>query len=199
VSSRGHADFFPNSGYKQNGCELELFTNDVCSHRRAWVYYQESVFPRKPFLAVKCDSYDDFKAGKCKNNTITTMGLSDSKEEGNFYLITHSNPLFASLGEDGIEYKDFSVITEDGTTNKPLVMSNSKPKWEKSIEFKTLLVITDYGEIEKESVELSSPLELMGDDFEYVSDSGDSIKINRAFLFLGSLTVIILMRILIAN
>jgi pimeloyl-ACP methyl ester carboxylesterase len=40
-ASRGHVDFFPNSGEHQSGCDLE-FQDDVCSHRRAWHYYQAS-------------------------------------------------------------------------------------------------------------------------------------------------------------
>lgn len=190
VSSRGHADFYPNAGYKQSGCELELIADDVCSHRRAWVFYQESVYPRKPFLAVKCDSFDDFKEGKCKNNQITKMGLSGERDEGNFYLITHSNPLYTALGEDGIEFNGFDIITDDGTTKKPLVMHDpipeEKPKWENTIEFEKLLIVTENGEVERDFVKLSSPLEVMENDFELVSDSSGSIKSSGGFLLILS-------------
>lgn len=184
--SRGHADFYPNAGSKQAGCDLD-FTDDVCSHRRAWIYYQESVLGRKPFLAVRCDSYEDFKQGNCKRNTITEMGYSNTHDEGNFYLITHSNPLLTSLGEDGIEYKNVFVITEDGTSEKPWLMLDSPkltPSWEKDIEFEKLLVVNENGVVEKNFVPLSSPLELMGDDFEYVNDdtSGCAKLLPRIFV-----------------
>lgn len=183
MRSRGHADFFPNSGHKQNGCELG-YLDDVCSHRHAWVYYQESVYPRRPFWAVKCDSFENFRAGKCKNNTKTFMGLSDKKDEGNFYLITHSNPLSTSLGKDGIEYKNEIIITEDGKTEKPLLMNDGnlnetrqKLKWENDVEFEKLFIESENGEIEKNFVKLKSPLELMGHDFEVIeSSSGKALS-----------------------
>lgn len=114
IESRGHVDFFPNSGAHQHGCDLEI-TDDVCSHRRAWLYYQESVKNLNTFSAVICESYEVFKSGACKRNERAFMGLSnDTSARGNFYLITHSNPYHTSLGENGIEYKKLIVITENG-------------------------------------------------------------------------------------
>lgn len=115
IESRGHVDFFPNSGSNQHGCDLEI-TDDVCSHRRAWLYYQESVKVLNTFSAVKCESYEKFKSGACKGHERSFMGFShNTSARGNFYLITHSNPYHTSLGENGIEYKKLIVITENGT------------------------------------------------------------------------------------
>lgn len=115
IESRGHIDFFPNSGSNQHGCDLDTF-DDICSHRRAWLYYQESVKNLNTFTAVKCDSYEDFKSGACKGNEKAFMGYSDdTSKRGNFYLATHSNPYQTSLGENGTELKKLIIITENGT------------------------------------------------------------------------------------
>lgn len=114
-ASRGHVDFFPNAGFNQAGCDLELpGTRDVCSHRRAWLYYQESVKNPNAFIALKCHSYDHFVKGECSKNETTFMGFSsDTKVRGNFYLVTHPNPFGAmSLGVEGLEVKKMRIITE---------------------------------------------------------------------------------------
>lgn len=120
--SRGHADFYPNAGENQAGCDLEL-NEDVCSHRRAWVFYQESVRNPGTFPAVKCDSFEDFTEGKCKGNEKTLMGLSsDVSTHGNFYLMTHPNPYQSSLGEDGTEFQKLQIVTRDGVQEYENIM-----------------------------------------------------------------------------
>lgn len=135
--SRGHVDFFPNSGANQAGCDLELpGTRDVCSHRRAWHYYQESVKNPEAFIAIKCNSYEDFLNGTCDVNEKAFMGfsnnitaaLSHSVVGGNFYLVTHPNPFKSSLGCDGLRNKKMIIITDEdgdgsdeGETNSILV------------------------------------------------------------------------------
>lgn len=124
-ASRGHVDFFPNAGFNQAGCDLELLgTRDVCSHRRAWLYYQESVRNPNAFIALKCLSYDHFTKGECKNET-TFMGFSsDTEVRGNFYLVTHPNPFGTmSLGNDGLEAKNMRIITESGDGEESFVHS----------------------------------------------------------------------------
>lgn len=112
-NSYGHADFYPNGGYKQKGCELENMIHDSCSHQRAWNFFVESISVQKPFFAVRCRSYDLFEKGYCINNLITVMGLSCAKEEGDFYLTTNSNLDFAaSLGKNGIEHSKFNNLPD---------------------------------------------------------------------------------------
>lgn len=116
--SRGHVDFFPNSGKNQAGCDLELpGTRDVCSHRRAWLYYQESVKNPEAFVAIKCNSYDAFTNNTCENEKAF-MGFSmDIGARGNFYLSTHPNPFKSSLGKDGLQNKKLIIITNDGVND----------------------------------------------------------------------------------
>lgn len=52
----------------------------VCSHRRAYYYYEEAIKKGKGFTGVPCDSWEDFKAGKCKDDSQKTIQLAnDSK------------------------------------------------------------------------------------------------------------------------
>lgn len=52
----------------------------VCSHRRAYYYYEEAIKKGKGFTGVPCDSWEDFKAGNCKDNSQKTIQLAnDSK------------------------------------------------------------------------------------------------------------------------
>ncbi|BET00014.1 Hypothetical protein NTJ_12830 [Nesidiocoris tenuis] len=76
----GHLDFYPNGGKNQPGCNqgvkeyiakedgsfvkgLRRFVG--CNHVRSYEYFIESIYNRCAFLAVECDSFDDFVAGKC--------------------------------------------------------------------------------------------------------------------------------------
>ncbi|KAL1116715.1 hypothetical protein AAG570_005187 [Ranatra chinensis] len=76
----GHVDFYPNSGNSQPGCEkvmskygnqenssiIEVFREHVgCDHVRSYQYYNESIMSSCQFLAVECDSWDNFTRGHC--------------------------------------------------------------------------------------------------------------------------------------
>jgi pimeloyl-ACP methyl ester carboxylesterase len=116
--SVGHADFFPNGGTDQSGCELDPISA-ICNHRRAWFYYQESVRDPQGFPALKCDSYDDFKQSKCDGNEIEFMGFGASgQKSGKFYLRTHSNMFRTALGVDGLNDKSLDASLEDGKHKK---------------------------------------------------------------------------------
>lgn len=113
VESRGHVDFYPNDGSDQAGCDLETF-DDICSHSRAWYYYQESVVNDGTFLAIKCNSFNDFTRNNCQKSEIAVMGLSnDTTSKGKFFLVTHPNPLQTSLGKEGINYRQLKLFTEN--------------------------------------------------------------------------------------
>uniref|UniRef100_A0A0A9XYG4 Pancreatic lipase-related protein 2 n=2 Tax=Lygus hesperus TaxID=30085 RepID=A0A0A9XYG4_LYGHE len=76
----GHLDFYPNGGNNQPGCghgvkeyikkEEGSFVKGMrrflgCDHVRSYEYFIESIYDRCAFLAVECDNYENFLAGKC--------------------------------------------------------------------------------------------------------------------------------------
>ncbi|XP_046639786.1 lipase member H-like isoform X1 [Daphnia pulicaria] len=98
--SIGHVDFWPNGGSSQPGCIeipnssagilsiMNLFLGGICSHRRAVEYFMESL--DVPFIATRCNSYDEFKLGSCTNNFKTFLGVPVSTSAvGNFFLDTN--------------------------------------------------------------------------------------------------------------
>ncbi|KAG8232977.1 hypothetical protein J437_LFUL012624 [Ladona fulva] len=77
----GDVDFFPNVG--------------ACSHSRAWKYFAESI-GTDAFQSLPCDSYDNFKAGKCDNEPKVPMGeYAPSNIRGTYFLDTSSSPPYA--------------------------------------------------------------------------------------------------------
>ncbi|XP_043197105.1 pancreatic triacylglycerol lipase-like isoform X1 [Amphibalanus amphitrite] len=76
----GHMDFFPNGGKKQPGCGtsvLDAIKKEEgsliyglrrfigCNHLRAYEFFTESINSDCPFLAIECNSYEQFAAGEC--------------------------------------------------------------------------------------------------------------------------------------
>ncbi|XP_046397216.1 phospholipase A1-like [Ischnura elegans] len=88
------ADFFPNGGTSlQPGCNVIL--GSVCSHSRSWIYFAESITSNK-FLAVPCDSYENFLNGSCNDGEKVPMGEpTPTSTRGTYYLNTASEPPFA--------------------------------------------------------------------------------------------------------
>lgn len=70
-SSLGHVDIFPNKGYSQPGCGLNMLY--ICSHGRSYEFYAESILSGG-FASQKCKNYKTFNAGQCENNDMTYMG-----------------------------------------------------------------------------------------------------------------------------
>uniref|UniRef100_A0A1L8DJ03 Putative vitellogenin n=1 Tax=Nyssomyia neivai TaxID=330878 RepID=A0A1L8DJ03_9DIPT len=108
----GHADFWPNRGKTlQPGCPKRnykmLTDNDLCSHRRSWRFWAESVTEkhRPSFQSVKCASWDKFKSGDYdKSQPVVHMGIDCiSGISGNFYLQTNGEPPY-SKGDSGCTY-----------------------------------------------------------------------------------------------
>lgn len=76
----GHADYFPNGGYDQPGCEdspiSEITENGLikavldfgsCSHNRAVEFFNASINSPCPFLAFPCANDDSFQANLCQS------------------------------------------------------------------------------------------------------------------------------------
>ncbi|CAD7079410.1 unnamed protein product [Hermetia illucens] len=110
--SAGTVDFWPNGGKSlQPGCPRrqykQLTQNDLCSHRRSWILYAESVIDEVPkkFLAVKAKSWDDFKKGRTEPlESYAVMGYNcPTNLTGNYYLQTNEASPYAR-GEDGTKY-----------------------------------------------------------------------------------------------
>ncbi|CAF4892194.1 unnamed protein product [Pieris macdunnoughi] len=100
----GHVDFFPNGGMSpQPGCELEvvipqqeLLNKYFCSHWRSYRFYSESVLRPKAFVASECNSWKEYKHGRCSSANRTNMGYGvDRTARGTYYLMTHRQPPFS--------------------------------------------------------------------------------------------------------
>ncbi|KAJ6648829.1 Pancreatic triacylglycerol lipase [Pseudolycoriella hygida] len=100
IWTRGHVDFYPNSGiFHQPGCRKDdLLTLFSCSHFRAPLYFAESILLPNSFVAVKCTFKDILSdtPNKCANSVETVfMGDIVPKEyatafaRGTYYLTTN--------------------------------------------------------------------------------------------------------------
>ncbi|KAL7020687.1 hypothetical protein ACKWTF_011608 [Chironomus riparius] len=111
-SAVGHADFYPNGGMSQPGCN-----DDSCSHQYAWMFFQQSIREEGAFLARKCDSYDNFQNGNCDSNEVSYMGYSSNGTSpmGTYFLRTHPSKFGSALGEEGLKRTNSYLIFENGT------------------------------------------------------------------------------------
>ncbi|KAL5280345.1 hypothetical protein ACFFRR_004370 [Megaselia abdita] len=104
--SMGHANFFPNGGRRyQPGCPTVMLTDDsMCSHRRSWLFWSESLVDGKQFVGKKAESYLYFLVGMFIKNgakEIAVMGVDcDQRAKGSFFLRTAKYSPFA-LGHLG--------------------------------------------------------------------------------------------------
>ncbi|KAL3269419.1 hypothetical protein HHI36_008489 [Cryptolaemus montrouzieri] len=96
----GHVDFYPNGGtMPQPGCSIgDLIAS--CSHGRSWQLFADSLWhPTKPFYAIKCSTWEDYRDKKCKNSETIMMGdFTPSTARGKFYLETGKDKPY-SLGD----------------------------------------------------------------------------------------------------
>ncbi|CAK1540442.1 unnamed protein product [Leptosia nina] len=96
LRSYGHADFYPNKGTEvQPGCGKE----SVCSHGRACVYFDESVFytTETGFLSYPCGSWKEYENGNCKEGAVSMGYPAPSTARGNYYLRTRNESKFADM------------------------------------------------------------------------------------------------------
>ncbi|CRL04727.1 CLUMA_CG017787, isoform A [Clunio marinus] len=112
-ASTGTADFWPNSGKTlQPGCPKRnykmLSENDLCSHRRSWYFWAESVARKqeKSFPSIKCKSWNNFKEGRHEGTTeIAYMGIDcPLNASGDYFLQTNGETPF-SKGMTGTVYE----------------------------------------------------------------------------------------------
>lgn len=59
----GHASFYPNGGSTQPGCGWDML--NICAHRRAYLYYTESIHSDVNFYAYKCKTLERLRKGEC--------------------------------------------------------------------------------------------------------------------------------------
>jgi len=79
---------------------------DLCSHRRSWRFWAESLTapPGTAFPAVKADDYVDFKRGLVNREQKALMGIECSPDlSGHYYLQTNAELPF-SRGINGTVY-----------------------------------------------------------------------------------------------
>lgn len=76
----GHLDFYPNGGENQPGCNqgmMKYIDHEngsfyqgmrrflACDHVRAHEFFNESINTQCNFVAIECDSYEEFLNGDC--------------------------------------------------------------------------------------------------------------------------------------
>lgn len=109
----GHADFYPNWGNEQRGCETEnifsFLETDICSHSRANELYIESLSEHALFESAQCDSYQDILENNCRSSgrQSALMGTDDPdvlvKARGIYYLRTNAKSPYSERQTGEIE------------------------------------------------------------------------------------------------
>lgn len=89
-----------------------LSDNDLCSHRRSWWFWAESLENKdeKLFASIKCKSWDSFKEGRCEQGApIVHMGIDCAMDAtGDYYLQTNGEAPY-SKGMAGTAYESKKV------------------------------------------------------------------------------------------
>ncbi|XP_015113174.1 pancreatic triacylglycerol lipase [Diachasma alloeum] len=89
IKTVGHADFYPNGGtFRQPGCSP--LVTQYCSHGRSYQFMAESIVSPRAFVAIKCDSWAEYRAGKCDNSTAVMGDKVSSETRGSFFLETNA-------------------------------------------------------------------------------------------------------------
>ncbi|CAG9857208.1 unnamed protein product [Phyllotreta striolata] len=84
----GHADYYANGGQKQPRCGFDRLGFGGCSHTRAVDIYLDTLINGTEFLALRCDSQQDYDAGRCKDNGKSYVGgyLVDRNASGKYFF-----------------------------------------------------------------------------------------------------------------
>ncbi|XP_055945860.1 pancreatic triacylglycerol lipase-like isoform X1 [Argiope bruennichi] len=162
----GHADFYPNGGRVQIGCN-NVFIGAVtdiiygkwqslCNHRRAFRFFIDSIIPSCRFPAFPCDSYENFLAGKCfkcSGQGCVNMGYYADRSQharGKYYLVTRETEPFcanqyrisiASTRGQGTTWGklEISFIGEDNS-NETFVLTNESQEINDKQDIQGLIV-----------------------------------------------------------
>lgn len=67
----------------------------ICSHGIVTSYFIESLKNTFGFLAIKCDSYENYLSGACDGNDRVTLGDDLEGLEGDYYFETNSEPPYS--------------------------------------------------------------------------------------------------------
>lgn len=111
-------DFYPNQGFTQPGCKDDFDGAIICSHRRAWNFYVESVFNPYGFPASRCQSLRMLIKDRCAKSNSAFMGFGvNKKTRGIFALKTNSKPPFAT---DFSDYINFNAVTNKESDSKSI-------------------------------------------------------------------------------
>ncbi|XP_046490572.1 pancreatic triacylglycerol lipase-like [Neodiprion pinetum] len=92
----GDVDYWPNGGWFQRGCGLDIFA--MCAHSRSYLYFAESIIQsNNTYTSYACESYSEYEAEACNSASSSIMGGStlDKTVNGTFYLTTNSAAPFA--------------------------------------------------------------------------------------------------------
>ncbi|KAJ1119423.1 hypothetical protein NDU88_007609 [Pleurodeles waltl] len=91
----GHIDFYPNGGTDQPGCPQTIFSGSQywkCDHQRSVFLYLSSLKQSCDVMTYPCDSYKDYRSGKCANCdaylplTCPTLGYNADAWKDHFVL-----------------------------------------------------------------------------------------------------------------
>ncbi|EDW64239.1 phospholipase A1 [Drosophila virilis] len=98
----GHVDFYPNKGVVQPNCGPinELSTHE-CYHKRAAVYYAESIHSQAGFWAFRCRDLLSFVMNSCQpNQELELLGYrTRPTARGSYFLSTNDSTPYA-LGQN---------------------------------------------------------------------------------------------------
>ncbi|XP_014679539.1 PREDICTED: inactive pancreatic lipase-related protein 1-like, partial [Priapulus caudatus] len=143
ISARhGHVDIYPNGGVIQPGCKkpaagaleailsgelLEVFQDLAgCSHKRSTVLYIDMLKKGScPYIAVECNSYEDFEAGACSEGRVIDLtNVENEGFSGAGYMDT-----FAQTPYCGYHYVVAASVSADSSSPKgeiKLTLTSSK-------------------------------------------------------------------------
>lgn len=83
-------------GFFLEGCCCIQEVSEACSHGRSYLYYAESINSQVGLKATKCDTWDRYSNGECKNEKTVLLGEHvDKTASGSYYLKTRSEAPFA--------------------------------------------------------------------------------------------------------
>ncbi|KAL3267077.1 hypothetical protein HHI36_011217 [Cryptolaemus montrouzieri] len=92
----GNADFYPNDGTNQPGCELYPSISHTCNHMRAISLFIEGIQYPDHFTSTKCANYETYitNPSLCDGLTVHMADLF-TEVEGIFYLRTNAQPPYS--------------------------------------------------------------------------------------------------------